>query len=63
MFSSLQTCILFSVVLRKLEEKLFVTTKEKENLEDALQIADKKVGFIFAQTNHLPTEHRDCFYC
>ena len=36
--------VFFSVVIRSLEEKLFLTTKEKENLEDDLQVKVKKVG-------------------
>ena len=34
---------LVSVIIQGLEEQLFVATKEKENLEDDLQIQSQKV--------------------
>lgn len=34
---------LFAVIIRGLEEQLFVVTKEKENLEDDLQMKLKQV--------------------
>jgi hypothetical protein len=34
----------FLVVVRGLEEKLFIVTKEKENLEDELQSLQQRVG-------------------
>jgi hypothetical protein len=34
------------VVIRDLEEKLFIATKEKENLEDDIQIKNKKVRYL-----------------
>lgn len=36
---------LFVVVVRGLEEKLFILTKEKENLEDELNALQQKVEF------------------
>lgn len=38
------------VVVRGLEEKLFIVTKEKENLEDELQVLQQKVGMNFKDT-------------
>ncbi|XP_053402480.1 transport and Golgi organization protein 1 homolog isoform X7 [Mercenaria mercenaria] len=39
------------VVIRDLEEKLFIATKEKENLEDDLQIKNKKVAEMQEELN------------
>ena len=45
LFAMKGVCCLYSVtgIIRGLEEQLFIATKEKENLEDEMQIKDKKV--------------------
>ena len=43
-------CCCYTVVIQELEEKLFVATKEKENLEDVLQ--DKHSEVNNAQIQH-----------